>query len=148
MTTSSSSPSQVPLRPAACKAAAASISAGLGMLLRRSRSLSAVLPSFLASGMLTLIATAMIHWSSAPLEGLFGTWLESWLIAWSIVFPVAYVSSVTMQSIAVALSEPTEQSEQQARAALSEVAAALANATANKSRTMMHNLKFKKDARA
>lgn len=148
MPTSSSLPSPTPLRPAACRAAAASIFAGLGMLLRRSRSLSAVLPSFLASGMLTLIATAVIHWSSAPVEGLVGTWLESWLIAWSIVFPVAYISSVTMQSIAIALSEPAEQSEQQARAALTEAAAALANATANKSRTMMHSLKFKKDARA
>jgi hypothetical protein len=142
MTTSSSLPSSAPLRRAACKVAAARIFAGLGMLLCRSRSLSSILPSFLASGVLTLIATTVIHWSAAPVEGLIGTWLESWLIAWSVVFPVAYISSVTMQSIAVALSEPAEQSEQQVRAALTEVSAALTNAT------MMHNLKRKKDARA
>jgi hypothetical protein len=147
MTTSSSLPSPTPLRPAAWKSAAASIFTGLGLLLRRSRSLSSILPSFLASGVLTLIATAVIHWSSAPVEGLVGTWLESWLIAWSIVFPVAYVSSLTTQNIAAALAEPAEQSEQQTRAALNEVAAAF-NARTNKSRTMLDGLKLKKDARA
>jgi hypothetical protein len=137
------------LRAAALKAALASIFAGLSALLRRSRGLLSILPSFLASGVLTLIASAVIHWTSAPIEGRIGTLMESWLIAWAIVCPVAYVASVAMRSLATSLASSDEHGlTSTSRSGLGDIAAALAGATARNSFTVLRSLKVKEDLRA
>ncbi|HJV87725.1 MAG TPA: DUF2798 domain-containing protein [Noviherbaspirillum sp.] len=60
---------------------------------RRSRSLSSMLPSLVLSGLITLVITAVMHvmWLGTA-EGFFGAWMESWLTAWPIAFPVTYVA--------------------------------------------------------
>lgn len=120
---------------------------GLKSLLRRSRGLTHLLPSFMASGLLTLIATAVIHWTSAPVEGLVGTWLESWLIAWAIVWPVTFVADAVMKSIAASLagSEDVAATATRRGYGLGDIAAGLARASGRNSFSVLRNLKVKED---
>lgn len=145
MSTSLTTRSPVSLRTAAYRSAAASILAGLSSL-RRSRSLASIMPSFLASGVLTLISTAVIHWTSAPIEGEIATWLESWLIAWGIVFPIAYIAGLSMKNIALLLTSPVEQDATlPSRSARSALPARLPTARTRNSFTVLRNLKIRQD---
>ena len=58
----------------------------------RSRSLTSMLPSFLSTGLVTLIVSAVLRlvWVGFNNE-FFSAWMEAWLTTWPIAFPLAYV---------------------------------------------------------
>lgn len=58
-----------------------------------SRSLASMLPALLTSGVITLVAAAVMRLMWTGLNGeFFGAWMEAWLTTWPIAFPVAYLS--------------------------------------------------------
>jgi len=58
-----------------------------------SKSLAAMLPTILTTGVVSLVATAVMRllwmgWS----HDFIGAWMEAWLTVWPIAFPFAYIS--------------------------------------------------------
>jgi hypothetical protein len=62
--------------------------------LRRSRALASLLPALLASGVLTLAATAILRETHPGFSLLFGSgWLETWLTCWAFAYPATYLAA-------------------------------------------------------
>jgi len=62
-------------------------------LLTGSRSLASMLPSFLSTGLITLVVSALLRliWIGFN-NDFFSAWMEAWLTTWPIAFPLVYVS--------------------------------------------------------
>ena len=74
-------------------------------LLPRSRSLASMLPSFVLSGVVTCLMTALMCFMWLTPEGhFFSTWIESWLTLWPIAFPVMYLLSTPLRKLAAHIS--------------------------------------------
>jgi len=74
-------------------------------LLRKSRSLASMLPSFVLSGVVTLGLTAFTRLMWLGANGhFFGAWMESWLILWPIAFPIMYLLSLPLSKLAARIS--------------------------------------------
>ncbi|MFZ6673308.1 DUF2798 domain-containing protein [Undibacterium sp. Xuan67W] len=57
-----------------------------------SKSLASMLPTILTTGVITLVATAVMRllWLGFN-NDFFGAWMEAWLTTWPIAFPIAYM---------------------------------------------------------
>jgi hypothetical protein len=90
--------------------AASSLPADVLRHVRRSRSLASMLPALLSSGVMTLVAAAVMHlmWDGL-IDGFAGRWMESWLTAWPIAFPVAYLVVPALAKLAARFSAPAAQ---------------------------------------
>ncbi|MBI3285690.1 MAG: DUF2798 domain-containing protein [Burkholderiales bacterium] len=75
-----------------------------------SRSLAAMLPTILSTGVITLVATAVMRllWLGFNNE-FFGAWMEAWLTTWAIAFPVAYLSKPLVYGLTRSISQPAVQ---------------------------------------
>ncbi|KAF3996938.1 DUF2798 domain-containing protein [Glaciimonas immobilis] len=72
---------------------------------RKSRSLASMLPSFVLSGVVTSMTTALmpIIWHQIDAH-FFRTWVESWLTLWPIVFPIMYLLHSPLRRLAAHIS--------------------------------------------
>ncbi|MCU6434303.1 DUF2798 domain-containing protein [Undibacterium sp. Jales W-56] len=57
-----------------------------------SKSLASMLPTIVTTGVITLVATAVMRllWLGFN-NDFFGAWMEAWLTTWPIAFPIAYM---------------------------------------------------------
>ena len=72
-----------------------------------SKSLASMLPTILTTGLVSLVATAVMRlmwmgWS----HDFVGAWMEAWLTVWPIAFPAAYISKPVVNKMARMLSKP------------------------------------------
>ncbi|MFZ6655106.1 DUF2798 domain-containing protein [Undibacterium sp. TJN19] len=72
-----------------------------------SRSLASMLPTILTTGVISLVATAVLRllWMGFN-NDFFGAWMEAWLTVWPIAFPVAYISKPLVDQLTRKLSKP------------------------------------------
>lgn len=72
-----------------------------------------MLPSFLLTGVITLVMTAVMRlvWVGFR-HDFFGIWMETWLIAWPIAFPVAYLAGPFLVKLAARISAPVGKTAQ------------------------------------
>lgn len=98
-----------------------------------SRSLAAMLPTILSTGVITLVATAVMRllWVGFN-NDFFGVWMEAWLTIWPIAFPVAYLSKPLVYGLTRSISKPAVDMAPQRPPGLTvgDVLAASAEATA------------------
>ena len=97
-----------------------------------SRSLASMLPTILTTGLVSLLATAVMRmlwmgWS----HDFMGAWMEAWLTVWPIAFPVAYISKPVINRLTRYLSKPVHGKQGEARLGVSAVMQASEQATAN-----------------
>lgn len=74
-------------------------------LLRKSRSLASMLPSFMLSAVVTLTLTALMRlmWLGVD-RHFFSAWMESWLTLWPIAFPIMYLLGSPLRKLAARIS--------------------------------------------
>ncbi len=74
-----------------------------------SKSLAAMLPTMLTTGIVSLVATAVMRmlWMGWN-HDFIGAWMEAWLTVWPIAFPVAYVSKPLINRLTRQLSTPLQ----------------------------------------
>lgn len=72
------------------------------------RSLHAMLPALLLSGVNSLILSGILRllWVGYN-DKFFSSWMETWLTAWPIAFPLIFVLGPLMVKLAVWLSKPS-----------------------------------------
>lgn len=77
-----------------------------------SKSLASMLPTILTTGLVSLVATAVLRlmWMGWG-HDFVGAWMEAWLTVWPIAFPAAYISKPLINKLTRRLSKPvvTEQ---------------------------------------
>lgn len=98
-----------------------------------SKSLASMLPTILSTGVITLVATAVMRllWTGFN-NDFFGAWMEAWLTTWPIAFPVAYLSKPLVHQLTRSISKPVVEAAPARRPGLSvaDVLAASAQASA------------------
>ncbi|MBC3883562.1 DUF2798 domain-containing protein [Undibacterium sp. FT31W] len=72
-----------------------------------SKSLASMLPTILSTGVITLVATAVMRllWLGFS-NDFFGAWMEAWLTTWPIAFPVAYMLRPVLNRVSRSVSQP------------------------------------------
>lgn len=72
-----------------------------------SRSLASMLPTILTTGLVSLVATAVLRlmWMGYG-HDFTAAWMEAWLTVWPIAFPAAYISKPLVNKLARMLSKP------------------------------------------
>ncbi|MFZ6741756.1 DUF2798 domain-containing protein [Undibacterium sp. JH2W] len=72
-----------------------------------SKSLASMLPTILTTGLVSLVATAVLRlmWMGWG-HDFMGAWMEAWLTVWPIAFPAAYISKPLVNKLARRLSKP------------------------------------------
>ncbi|MFZ6708342.1 DUF2798 domain-containing protein [Undibacterium sp. TC9W] len=72
-----------------------------------SRSLASMLPTILTTGLVSLVATAVLRlmWMGYG-HDFMAAWMEAWLTVWPIAFPAAYISKPLVNKLARMLSKP------------------------------------------
>ena len=77
-----------------------------------SKSLASMLPTILTTGLVSLVATAVLRlmWMGWG-HDFVGAWMEAWLTVWPIAFPAAYICKPLINKLTRRLSKPlaTEQ---------------------------------------
>ena len=84
-----------------------------------SRSLASMLPTILTTGVISLVATAVLRllWIGFN-NDFFGAWMEAWLTVWPIAFPVAYISKPVVDQLTRKLSKPLAGANEQTSSGL------------------------------
>lgn len=74
-----------------------------------SKSLASMLPTILTTGVITLVATAVMRllWLGFN-NDFFGAWMEAWLTTWPIAFPVAYMVKPVVYRLSRGVSQIAE----------------------------------------
>ncbi|MFZ6843463.1 DUF2798 domain-containing protein [Undibacterium sp. RuTC16W] len=74
-----------------------------------SKSLASMLPTILTTGVITLVATAVMRllWLGFN-NDFFGAWMEAWLTTWPIAFPVAYMVKPVVYRLSRGVSQVAE----------------------------------------
>lgn len=109
---------------------------------RSSRALASMLPTFLSSGVMTLVITGVMHLTWDGLVAGFGhLWMESWLTAWPIAFPVAYILAPVLSRVSAAVSAPALQVPGKPGLGCSDIVDASARVTARNGYSVLRNLK-------
>ena len=72
-----------------------------------SRSLASMLPTILTTGLVSLVATAVLRlmWMGWG-HDFVAAWMEAWLTVWPIAFPAAYISKPLVNKLSRMLSKP------------------------------------------
>lgn len=72
-----------------------------------SKSLASMLPTILTTGLVSLVATAVLRlmWMGWG-HDFVGAWMEAWLTVWPIAFPAAYISKPLINKLSRRLSKP------------------------------------------
>lgn len=72
-----------------------------------SKSLGAMLPTILTTGVITLVASAIMRlvWVGFS-NDFFAAWMEAWLTTWPIAFPLAYLSKPLINRVTNLLAPP------------------------------------------
>ena len=74
-----------------------------------SKSLASMLPTFLVTGVITLVISAVMRvlWLGYS-NDFFTAWMEAWLTTWPIAFPLAYMSMPFVKRLTNYLASPAK----------------------------------------
>ncbi|RJG07645.1 DUF2798 domain-containing protein [Noviherbaspirillum cavernae] len=128
--------------PAIPAVAAHNTPADAAKLLCRSRSLAAMLPWLLLTGVITLVVSAVMQATQAGVDAHFlGRWVEAWLTGWPIAFPIAYLLGPSLLKLAARMSAPAPRKPVVAGLSFDDIADASARVTARHGLPVRRKLK-------